>query len=111
MKKRRSDISKLVTASRDIWRQSEIYHIVKRRSRDPNRTGWFKCSNCNESREVIRVDHISPIGKQPKCLLGFGEWLEKLFCPETNLSGICVDCHKKKTKSERKKIKLITGSA
>lgn len=101
-KKRRSDIAKLVSAARNVWRQSENYQIVKKRCKDPNNTGWFICEKCKEKREVIKIDHVEPVGKQPDSLLEFGKWLGRLFCDLSNLNGLCSDCHKSKSKQERK---------
>lgn len=106
MKKRRSDIAKLVTAARDIWRHSQVYSDVKRESRDPNRTGFYICKKCKGSREVIKIDHIKPIGKQPDYWEEFGIWLGKLNCLPLNLQPLCADCHKEKTKKDAKEIKL-----
>lgn len=104
MKKRRSDIAKLVSSSRDIWRQSTKYQDAKRACRDPLRSGWFLCSLCGASRELIQIDHIEPVGRQPDHLGEFGPWLERLFnLPQR---GICKDCHKVKTKEDKRKIRL-----
>jgi 5-methylcytosine-specific restriction endonuclease McrA len=102
LKKRRSDIAKLVSASRDIWRQSENYQYAKKMSKSAFKKGWFNCSKCLSDREVIKIDHIEPIGKQPIIFEEFGDWLAKLFCGVRNLKGLCKDCHDAKTKQERK---------
>lgn len=99
--KRRSDIQKLVTAARDIWRQSENYQTAKKLCRNETKSGWFTCSSCKSIREVIQIDHVIPIGKQPELFSEFGFWLDRLFnFPQ---KGICKDCHKAKTKEENKK--------
>lgn len=103
MKKRRSDIQKLVSASRDVWRQSEIYGEVKKESKDPSRSGWFICRSCQTSREVIKIDHIKGIGRQPDGLADFGSWLPALFCFKANLQPLCADCHSAKTKTDKLK--------
>lgn len=105
MKKGRSSIAKLVSKSRETWRQSEPYYACKRMSRSANIKGWFTCALCLKDREVIKIDHILPIGKQPDEMIEFGSWLEKLFCPLINLQGICTDCHKEKTKQDNKRTK------
>lgn len=106
--KRRSDIAKLVTRAREVWRQSVKYQQAKRECRDPNRPGWFICCLCKASREVIQVDHIEPIGKQPDHLLEFGMWLERLFnLPQR---GICKDCHKVKTKEDKRLMKVLVAA-
>ena len=100
--KRRSDIAKLVSKAREVWRQSENYQFIKRDSKSDIKKGWFICGLCGSTREVIKIDHVNPIGKQPRSMVDFGAWLEKLFCSVSNLSAICADCHRKKTKEERK---------
>lgn len=103
MKKRRSDIAKLVSKSREVWRQSENYQQVKRDAKSTEKKGWFVCGLCGGVREVIKVDHVRAIGRQPRTMEEFGPWLEKLFCPVTNLMAVDSDCHKKKSKEERAK--------
>jgi hypothetical protein len=101
--KRRSDIAKMVTAARDVWRQSETYQAVKKACKSKLRAGWFDCTRCLQLREVIRIDHIAAIGKQPTNWREFGPWLERLNCGDFNLQGICTDCHKVKTKHDKEK--------
>lgn len=103
LKKRRSDISKLVSHSREVWRQSVPYQYTKKICRVPGKSGWFICQLCKRETEVIKVDHITPIGKQPDELCEFGDWLVKLFCENLNLQGVCNECHKTKSREERKK--------
>lgn len=107
MKKRRSDIAKLVSKSREVWRQSENYQSVKRMAKSAFKKSWFRCYKCGEDREVIKIDHIEPIGKQPDSMIDFGPWLDKLFCPVTNLQSLCADCHAAKTKEDNKKTRGI----
>jgi len=102
VKKRRSDIAKLVSKSREIWRQSQNYQSVKKVCKIVGKSGWFKCQTCHSEVEVIKIDHIKPIGEQPVVMHNFGEWLEKLFCEPLNLQGLCTRCHSIKTKEENK---------
>lgn len=97
----RSDIAKLVSQARNVWRQSDNYKIVKRAALV--RTGWYLCVICKQEHEIIKIDHIEPVGKQPKTMREFGDWLQRLFCDVANLRAICTDCHKIKTKEERRK--------
>ena len=106
IKKRRSDIAKLVTMARDIWRFSENYQQVKRTSRNPDKPGWFVCRKCAKDVEVIRIDHLKALGEQPNSFKEFGDWLNKLFCPITNLQPICNFCHREKTKEDARILKL-----
>lgn len=102
MANKRSDIAKLVSAARKVWRESETYKEVKKAAKVPGRTGWYRCASCKCEFEVIRIDHISPIGAQPTTLLLFGAWLENLFCERNNLQPLCNSDHKAKTALERK---------
>lgn len=106
MQKRRSDISKLISKAREVWRQSQNYQFVKKQCKSTKEPGWFICENpgCSDPIvEVIRIDHKQPIGKQPISLIEFGIWLDRLFCAPNNLQGLCNRCHKQKTKEERRK--------
>lgn len=103
IKKRRSDIAKLVSLARKVWTQSENYQTIKKESRSSLKIGWHNCAGCKDLREVIRIDHIKPVGKQPADLHGFGAWLTALFCPIENLQALCQDCHRRKTKDDNKK--------
>lgn len=99
VKKRRSDISKLVSHCRLVWRQSVAYQQAKKECKHPTKPGWFICPECKQEREVIQVDHIEAIGKQPDNFLEFGVWINRLFnLPQ---KGLCKDCHKEKTKRDR----------
>lgn len=104
--KRRSDIAKLVTRSREVWRMSEVCLLIKKQAKVG--PGWYKCKSCGQSREVIRIDHIKAIGKQPDTMLEFGPWLEKLFCGQENLQPLCQDCHREKSKDDKKRLKEIS---
>lgn len=44
----------------------------------------------------VQVDHIEPIGN----IENWDSYIEKLFCPASNLQVLCQDCHKIKTKKE-----------
>jgi len=103
VQKRRSDIAKLVSHSREVWRQSLKYQEVKRNSKILGKSGWFTCQTCGRETEKICIDHMIPIGKQPIDLSEFGAWLPRLFCGTENLEGICSDCHRDKSKRERRK--------
>jgi 5-methylcytosine-specific restriction endonuclease McrA len=51
----------------------------------------------NVKAGVVHVDHIEPIGD----LESWDSYIEKLFCPASNLQVLCKDCHDKKTTNER----------
>lgn len=63
----------------------------------------YLCNICGKLTHRPEVDHIIPIGKQPKCLpmIGWDDWLNRLFCPIENLQVLCEACHNLKTGRER----------
>lgn len=99
--KRRSDIAKLVSHCRIVWRQSVYYQQAKKITKIEDKSGWFRCQRCERETEKIQIDHVQPIGHQPDNLVEFGRWLHLLFCDTSNLQGLCTECHKKKTKEDR----------
>ena len=60
----------------------------------------FRCNHCgNEFTSTnIEVDHIQPIGYDKS----WDEFIHKLFCEADNLQVLCKECHKIKTKEEKK---------
>lgn len=74
---------------------------VRRRCKDPNRTGWFICEICHQSREKIDIDHLEPCVSPIVGMVSWGEYIERRFVFSADqLQGICKDCHKAKTKRE-----------
>lgn len=67
----------------------------------------YKCASCGEDfpQTQIQIDHINPI-VDPQ--IGFTTWddfISRLYCEESNLQCLCLECHKIKTKQE-KELKL-----
>lgn len=65
---------------------------------------YYKCNGCGEGfvKKDVQVDHIDPV-VDPET--GFKDWesyIERMFCPPSNLQVLCRVCHAKKTKQERK---------
>ena len=65
--------------------------------------GQYKCANCSGifRRKNIQVDHIIAVGK----FIDFNQYIERLFCDAKGLRVLCRECHKEKTKQDRKKMK------
>ena len=61
----------------------------------------FKCAACGDefTAKNVQVDHVVPIGPERS----WDEFIEALFCEQDNLQVLCLTCHKKKTKEEKKK--------
>lgn len=65
--------------------------------------GMYQCTCCSKivGPKEIKVDHIDPVIP----VTGFVDWndvVERLFCEESGLQAICVECHKVKTEEENK---------
>lgn len=87
----------MVGAARKVWRWSPERRAIKDASKD-KKYGFFICQSCEDSVKKIQIDHIIPVGKAPKGWKGWDKYLQKLFCPVSNLQALCVKCHKIKSK-------------
>lgn len=105
----------LVAAIRKTWRWSPARAIVLKRVQVED--GW-KCEQCSKvvtkddyitkrgrKRKRINgaVDHIEPVGKQPKDFSEYPAYLKRMFCEVSNLQFLCTECHAPKSKAERGK--------
>jgi len=65
--------------------------------------GQYKCAKCEKThrRKHIQVDHKTPVGR----FVNFDTYIERLFCPATELQVLCEGCHKTKTKKDKKAMK------
>jgi len=98
------------SALRRAWTKYPVKYQVLNKARTPykgpdKRTKWlYKCAHCSnlfKSTEV-QVDHIQPAGTL-KDYSDLPQFVETLFCEESNLQVLCKECHNAKTKEERKK--------
>jgi len=57
----------------------------------------------NRKRRKIdgAIDHIAPVGKQPREWDEYPEFYKRLFCGAENLQFLCTECHHTKTVKER----------
>lgn len=101
---KRTSLSYMIAAARKVWRWTDERKAVIKRCIVFEK---FRCEKCRElvgwgesKKMPIQVDHIDPVGTQPKTWTEFGVWIDRLFCPLSNLQGICLKCHKAKTKAE-----------
>jgi 5-methylcytosine-specific restriction endonuclease McrA len=86
----------IVSALRRIWRWSKARKEVKRETK--------RCCDCKAAltEKAVKVDHIKPVGR---FVPEENPYIMKLFCPKSNLQGMCRICHNKKTKREREERK------
>jgi 5-methylcytosine-specific restriction endonuclease McrA len=88
----------IIAALRKIWLFSETRREAIKAAKIAR--GCYRCGKCNylfKARE-LQVDHIIPIGK----FIDWNTYIERLFCPVSNLMALCKECHETKTKSEKK---------
>lgn len=88
------DIRKLRTAIRQVWSWSYPRRLCVARATQPD--GFAVCEQCHQIVPKVYPDHINAVGK-------FGPgFIEKMFCPSTDLQALCKKCHAKKTREDRK---------
>jgi len=72
-----------------------------KKSGKPKTLVWNVCEFCgHKQRENLDIDHIIEIGKVVKLAdssPNWNDWIPKVLCEESNLQGLCKDCHKVKT--------------
>lgn len=61
----------------------------------------YYCAICGEinKKKDTSTDHIDPV-IPVEGFSGFDDYIERLFCDESNFQVICKECHNTKTKSE-----------
>lgn len=115
----------LVAAARKTWRWAPQHKLVLLRASVSQ--GSWKCEKC--SKVVTRVsyvtkrgrkarkidgavDHINPIGKQPREWAEYPTFYALVFCAIENLMFLCTSCHSAKSaleaaarKAERERLK------
>ncbi len=94
--------SYLVSAARRVWR----WCPEKREAATKCAVGSArrKCTSCEKvfPKKQVHIDHIEPVGKQPREWDEYPNFYRRLFCPPTNLQGLCITCHAQKTSVQRR---------
>jgi 5-methylcytosine-specific restriction endonuclease McrA len=79
-------------------------YVGKKLNSKTKRVGsHYKCAKCKKvypSREV-QVDHIQPVVDPIVGFVNWDEYIDRLFCEESNLQVLCLTCHDGKTKKEK----------
>lgn len=86
-------------AVRLVWQRSKARQTVKKRC--IGKDGFEYCEKCKKRVPKVNIDHKKPAGEIDEP--GF---LNRLFCPSSELQGLCKECHKPKTARENKKRRL-----
>jgi 5-methylcytosine-specific restriction endonuclease McrA len=98
-------------AVRRVFSRSELRLRVLERGRiehiDPKRprvTKWNRCESCQQpvASYQVQVDHIIPIVPVDSSLeaMTWDELVDRCWCDEKMLQGLCAECHTNKTKAE-----------
>jgi 5-methylcytosine-specific restriction endonuclease McrA len=98
----RKNVVKFVKASlRRTWSRSKQRQTALKAAKIAY--GKYRCAKCREifRRKDINVDHIIAVGK----FKDFNQYIERLFCDARGLQILCRECHKTKTREDRKKMK------
>ena len=94
------DLKKIHKALGQVRKWSYPVRLVQKRC--IGKDGFPRCENpkcLKKGKPVpkIQVDHIEPIGE-----IGGPNYIQKMFVSSHKLQGLCHDCHKIKTKQEKK---------
>lgn len=91
------DKKKLRTAIRQVWSWSYPRRLCIKRAL--NEQGFAVCELCKQTVPKVYPDHIKAVGE-------FSEgFVERMFCPSTELQALCSKCHGKKTRADKKAMK------
>ena len=89
---------------RSVWDRSFLkWDALRRTKQGPNA---YKCEGCGTVFKLrdVHVDHIKPVIDPDKGWEGVQMFVQRLFCPSSELQVLCIDvCHAKKTETENKK--------
>lgn len=94
-----TDRKKLHAACRKVWAWSYPKKLCLQRA--IGKDGFSRCEGCKRKVPKVFADHIEPVGE-----VGSPGYLERLFCPSSNLQALCKKCHDKKTREEKKAAKV-----
>lgn len=85
-----------------VLKRIKIVHFDEVRPRVKN---WSLCPNCNKITPTYRivVDHKEPVVPLniDSHSMSWDEYIDRMWCDESNLNPICEDCHTIKTEKEK----------
>lgn len=91
------EIKKIRTALRLVWHRSRARKLCV--DRCVGKDGFAVCEKCKKKTPALKVDHIIPCGAVD------GGFIDRLFCPSSELQGFCKQCHDEKTALEKRAAK------
>jgi len=89
-------------------------YVGKRKNKRTNReASHYECASCGKffPATEVDVDHIDPVVSLSEGFVNWDTYINRLYCPASNLQILCKTCHKKKTTSERGKQCLTNTTA
>jgi 5-methylcytosine-specific restriction endonuclease McrA len=89
------ELKRISSVIRAVWYQCRARNLVKARCK--GKDGFFYCEKCKERTPVLQVDHLVPAGS-----INDEGFILRLFCPSSQLQGLCKKCHAPKTRKEAK---------
>lgn len=110
----KKELNLIKGALRRVFARSELRNGVVNKTKmigyedlsRPRVKTWCYCTMCEkpQARSNMVVDHFSPVIGIEESFdsITIDEFIDRLWCDESNLSAICVSCHKVKSSSEAK---------
>lgn len=94
---------------RRVWKRTPMVAIAKQKARQSR--GKYECAKCRGlfSISSTQIDHIVPIVDPIEGYKDLDTFVTRLFCDDSNLQILCVDCHKIKTQQENS-IRILNRS-
>lgn len=91
------DVKKIIKALRQVWSWSHSRRLVIKRC--DLGEGYSRCESCRKKVPKVHVDHVTAVGT-------FDDgYIRRLFVSSNLMQGLCVLCHKIKTKKDLAAIK------
>lgn len=96
--------TRIISALRKVWRWSKERRQVKEAARFGEA---YRCSVCLRLHEKIEIDHLHSLhGLVTRTgNMSDSNWqvyIEKMFCPASDLRAVCRSCHRSITAEQRK---------
>lgn len=84
---------------------ADAYVGIRHNSKTKRDSKHYLCASCEGEfpAKEVQVDHISPVVDPKTGFISWDLFIERLYCERDNLQVLCIPCHKKKSKEERKK--------
>jgi hypothetical protein len=86
---------------------NESRREIPRYNKDGTRAkkDWVQrqCQVCNQwvGSTKLSVDHIDPVVSVEDGFIDWNQFIDRVWCPKSNLQRICDTCHNAKTNAER----------